>query len=149
MLSWLKTNFDSVKQNLSAEVARYQNKQMLEAIVGGCAMVAYADGSVSAPEKQKMMDFLRTSETLKVFEVGEVIRIFEKYVEKFDFDHTIGVGEVMTAVAKFKGKPAEAQLVVRVCIAVSASDGTFDENERGMVRRLCQELDLDPQVFDL
>jgi tellurite resistance protein TerB len=149
VLAWLKSNYDSVKQNLSTELTRYQNKQMLEAIVAGCAMVAYADGSVSAPEKQKMMGFLRTSETLKVFDAGEVIRLFEKYVEKFDFDHTIGVGEVMTAVAKFKGKPAEAQLIVRVCIAVSASDGTFDANERSMVRRLCQELDLDPQVFDL
>lgn len=149
MLDWLKSNFESARQNLATEVSRYKNKQMLEAIVAGCAMVAYADGNVSSQEKQKMMGYLRTSETLKAFDVAEVIKVFESYVEKFDFDQTIGVGEVLNVVAKFKGKPAEAQLIVRVCIAVSAADGTFDENERGMVQKLCQSLDLDPQSFDL
>jgi len=149
MLDWLKSNLESARQNLATEVSRYKNKQMLEAIVAGCAMVAYADGTISSEEKQKMMGYLRTSETLKVFDVSEVIKIFESYVERFDFDHTIGVGEVLNVVGKFKSKPAEAQLIVRVCIAVSAADGTFDENERSTVRKLCQSLDLDPQSFDL
>lgn len=147
-LAWLKSNLDNVRQGLAAEVNKFKNKSMLEAIVAGCALVAHADGSVSSEEKQKMMGYLRSSETLKVYDSGEVIQIFQKYAEKFAFDVQIGSGEVMTAIGKFRGKP-EAQLIVRVCCAISAADGAFDDKEKAVVRRMCQELGLDPQVFDL
>lgn len=149
VLSWLKENFDAAKKNLTTEISKFKNKEMLEAIVAGCAMVSNADGSISSAEKQKMIGFLRTSETLQVFDTNEVIQIFQNYLEKFEFDATIGIGEAMTAIGRFKGKTAEAQLIVRVCIAVSASDGNFDASEQAVVRRMCRELELDPQPFDL
>ncbi|MBF0159579.1 MAG: tellurite resistance TerB family protein [Magnetococcales bacterium] len=148
-LAWLKENFEAAKQSLSKELTKFNNRSMMEAIVAGCAMVAYADGSVSSAEKQKMVGYLRTSDTMKVFDINEVIQLFQKYVEKFEFDHTIGHGEAMTVIGKFKGKAAEAQLIVRVCCAVGAADGSFDEKERKVVRGMCQELGLDPQTFDL
>ena len=74
----------------------------------------------------------------------EMARVMSKY----EFDATIATGEVMAAVSKFKGKP-QAQLVVRVCCAIGASDGDFDQTEKAVVQRMCNELDLDPATFDL
>jgi tellurite resistance protein TerB len=147
-LAWLKENFEAAKQNMSTELTKFRNRSMLEAIVAGCALVAYADGSASAAEKQKMAGYLRTSDTLKVFDIAEAIQIFEKYASKFEFDHGIGQGEVMAAVSKFKGKP-EAHLIVRVCCAIGAADGMFSAPEQQVVRNMCRSLDLDPQAFDL
>lgn len=147
-LAWLKENFEAAKQTLSTELTKFSNRSMMEAIVAGCAMVAYADGTVSSAEKQKMMGYLRSSDTMKVFDSNEIIQLFQKYVEKFEFDVTIGSGEAMAAIVKFKGKP-EAQLIVRICCAIGASDGTFDDQERKVVRGICQELGLDPHTFDL
>lgn len=145
---WLKRNVTDARDTLNAEIVKYKSKDLLEAIVAGSAMVAYADGQVSSEEKQKLMGYLRTSDQLKHFDQNDVIKTFQKYVEKYEFDATIAMGEVIAIVSKFKGKP-QAQLVVRVCCSIGAADGNFDDTEKTVVRRLCTELALDPAAFSL
>ncbi|KAA5605859.1 Tellurite resistance TerB [Roseospira marina] len=145
---WVKKNVTDARDTLNAEITKFKSKDLMEAVVAGCALVAYADGNVSSEEKQKMMGYLKTSDQLKVFDSNDVIKTFQKYVEKFEFDSTIGTGEVMQAVGKFRDKP-QAQLIVRVCCAIGASDGDFDANERAAVRRMSSELGLNPSDFNL
>ena len=96
-----------------------------------------------------MMGFLRNSEVLSVFSTDEVITIFDKYAKQFEFDHQIGQASALQAVAKLKDKEAEARLMVRVCCAIGAADGNFDDDEKGVVRKICAELSLNPKDFDL
>lgn len=145
---WLKKNVTDAREGLNNEITKFKSKDLLEAVVAGCTMVAYADGSISSEEKQKMMGYLKTSDQLKVFDQNDVIKLFQKYIEKFDFDTTIGIGEVMQTVSKFRGKP-QSQLIVRVCCAIGAADGDFDDKEKTVVRRMCSELGLNPQDFEL
>ena len=146
--NWLKENFEAAKKGIATELTKFNNRSMLEAIVASCTMVAYADGVVTAAEKQKMMKYISSSEALNVFDSADTIAIFQKYAAKFEFDYEIGLGEVLTVVSKFKNKP-EAQLIVRVCCAIGAADGNFDQAEKQVVRKMCQELGLDPQIFNL
>ena len=148
-LEWLKQRYSEVTANLKTEVTKLKNKTFLEAVVAGCALVAHADGVVKPEEKQKMMGFLRNSDVLSVFSVEEVIGIFDKYSKQFEFDHQIGQASALQVVAKLKGKDAEARLMVRVCCAIGAADGNFDDNEKGVVRKICAELGLNPKDFDL
>jgi len=60
-----------------------------------------------------------------------------------------GQGEALKLIGKLKAKPEEAQLLVRVCCAIGAADGDFDELERAAVRTICAELGLDAGNFDL
>ena len=148
-LEWLKNRFNEVSTTLKNEVTRIRNKTFLEGVVAGCVLVAYADGVVKPEEKQRMMGFLRNSETLSVFSVDEVIAIFEKYSQQFEFDPAIGEASVLQAVGKLKAKQDEARLMVRVCCAIGAADSDFDEKEKTVVRKVCRELGLDPKDFDL
>lgn len=148
-LEWLKNQYEAAKNSLTTEMTKFKNKEMMEAIVAACALVSHADGKITSEEKQKMIGYLRSSDTLKVFDTTDVIKIFENYVGKFDFDQQIGTGEAMMAISKFKGKSAESQLVIRVCCAVGASDGEFSTKEQDVVRKMCRELGLDPTNFDL
>lgn len=145
---WLKKNVTEARDTINSEIMKFKSKDLLEAVVAGCAMVAYADGSIKSSEKQKMMGYLKQSDQLKVFDQEEVIRLFQKYVEKFEFDATIGTGEVIQAISKFRGK-TQAQLLVRICCAIGAADGDFDMNEQAVVRRMCSELGLNPADFNL
>lgn len=148
-LEWLKQRFNEVSANLKSEVTKVRNKSFLESVVAGCALVAHADGVVRAEEKQKMMGFLRNSEVLSVFSTEEVIATFDKYAKQFEFDYQIGQASALQAVAKVKDKSDEARLMVRVCCAVGAADGNFDDNEKTIVRKICAELGLNPKDFDL
>ena len=148
-LEWLKDRFNEVSSSLKTEVTKFRNKTFLEGVVAGCALVAYADGTVKPEEKQKMMGFLQSSDVLSVFEVTDVIAMFEKYAKGFEFDSKIGEANALQAVGNLKSKETEARLMVRVCCAIGAADGNFDDDEKASVRKICGELGLNPKDFDL
>ncbi|MBF0101785.1 MAG: tellurite resistance TerB family protein [Desulfobacterales bacterium] len=143
--SWVKEQSASLK----SEVQKFKNKDFLDAVVAGCAMVAYADGVISPDEKRKTIGFIQQNEALSVFNVEEAIKIFESYVTKMNFDLMIGKGEALKSIAKLKKKPEEAKLMVRVCCAIGAADGNFDDTEKQIVRDICTELGLNPKDFNL
>lgn len=147
-LSGLSEKAQKMRDQMRDEMKRYKNKDLMEAIVAGCAMVAAADGSIGSDEKSKMMGYLRSSDEMKVYDTDTVIKTFNKYAGQFEFDTGIGTGEAMKVIGKFKDKP-EAQLIVRVCCAIGASDGNFDDDEKKVVRRMASELGLNPADFDL
>lgn len=148
-LSWLKGKMDEVSKSLKNEVTKIKNQTFLEGVVAGCTMVAYADGVVRPEEKQKMMGFMRSNDVLSVFDISKVIALFDKASSKYEFDRSIGEMEALSAVGKLRSKPTEARLLVRVCCAIGASDGNFDQTEKQAVAKICKELGLDPAEFDL
>jgi tellurite resistance protein TerB len=143
--SWL----NRTKGNLSDGVKRFKNKDLLDAIVAGCAMVAAADGSIESSEKQKMAGFLGRSQELSVFRMDEVIDRFNHFAGNMEFDVMIGKQESLRVIEKFKSKPEVARLIVGVCCAVGAADGDFDPNEKNIVRDVCNVLGLSPNEFGL
>lgn len=148
-LGWLKQNAEKARSALSAEVSKFQNRSFMEAVVSGCALVAAADGSIDSSEKQKMISFLERSDELKHFDVREVIEVFKKSTEDFEFDAAIGKANAFRLIGKIKGKEDQARLLVRVVCAIGAADGDFDQDERAVVREIALELGLKPEEFDL
>jgi tellurite resistance protein TerB len=149
MLNWLKDKGNEARTRLTAEVSKFKNKTFMEATVAACALVAAADGTISAQEKQKMAGFIRNSDELKVFEMSTVIAFFEKVVGNFDFDADIGKAEALKVIGRLRGNDEQSRVMVRVACAIGASDGTFDEAEKAIVRTICIELGLKPADFDL
>jgi tellurite resistance protein TerB len=148
-LDWLKDRFQEVSTSLKNEVTKVRNKTFLEAVVAGCTMVACADGIIKPEEKQKMVGFLQNSEVLSVFSIDQVIATFEKFAKQYEFDTAIGEANALQTIGKLKSKDNEARLMVRVCCAIGAADGDFDEQEKSAVRKICNELGLNAKDFDL
>jgi tellurite resistance protein TerB len=148
-LDWLKQQAATIQQTLGDEMTRFKNRDLMEGVVAGCAMVGYANGSVSAAEKQKMMGFLQSSDAMKVYELDQVLDTFGRFSRQFEFDKDIGQAEALKVIGKLRGKPDEARLLVRVCCAIGSSDGDFEESERQAARAICRELGLDPADFYL
>ncbi len=145
-LDSLKKSFVDVTQSMNSELKKFRSKDLLQAIVAGSTMIAYADGEVSASEKQKLMGYVRNSEQLSVFDTDKVIESFNQYLTRFEFDATIASGEALQKIAVFKGKP-EAHLIVRVCLAIANADGKFDSAEQQALDQICRSLDLDIKTF--
>jgi len=145
----LKDGLNSGRAELTKQVGRYKNKTFLEGTVAVCARIAVASDGVSAEEKQKMIGFLRASPERSVFDTNEVIALFEKIVRSYDFDHEIGKGETMKYILALKSKPEQAQLAVRVGIAVAKSDGNFDDQEKANAREIIAALGFQDQEFGL
>lgn len=149
MLDWLKSNATAARDKLAAEVSKFKNREFLDAVVSGCALVAAADGDISSAEKQKMAGFIQNSQELKAFDMKDVIKAFQDACAKFEFDVEIGRAEALKTIGKIKHKEDAARLLVRVCCAIGGADGSFDEGERQVCRLICRELGLNPADFDL
>ena len=149
MLNWLKQNAEQARSRLAAETSKFQNRAFMEAVVSGCAIVAAADGSIDASEKQKMAGFMERADELKHFDMREVISVFQKTAGDFEFDHAIGKATALKTIGKIKGNEEQSRLLVRVVCAIGAADGDFDPQERAVVAEIARELNLDPAEFDL
>lgn len=149
MLEWLKTNAAKARETLTTEVAKFKNRSFMEATANACALIAAADGKIASEEKMKMTGFINNSPELKVFNLNDVINVFNDACGKFEFDFSIGQAEALKNISKIKGKDGEARLLVRVACAIGASDGNFDEDEKAACRLICMELGLNPADFEL
>lgn len=145
----LKNKASQIKNGMITEAKQFKNKEFHAAIVSACALIAYADGEVTADEKKKMAGFMQVNEAMKIFDLATTIEMFNKSIFNMDFDLDIGRSEALTAIAKLNGKTAESRTLVRLACAIGAADGDFDDFEKAAVRSICQELSLDESEFDL
>ena len=148
MLSSFAKWVEGIKNEIVDEVKKYKNKDFLEAAIAGCVLVAAADGKIDSSETSKMMGFIKKNKALEVFDAKDILKIYKYFSEILMDDFGIGQGECLAVIGKYKNKP-EAQLIVRVCCAIGAADGNFDDDEKNVVRSICKELGLDPSSFQL
>lgn len=134
---------------LIADCPAPHNKRILEGVVAGCAIVAYADGRVTADERQRMSDLIRAFEPIADFDLDDVLDCFEDVTARFVDVHETGEREALAILARLKGEKRYSALLVDTCCAIAAVDGNFDAEEREAVVRICEALSLDPADFDL
>lgn len=149
MLSWIKDKTQAARATLTAEASKFRHRDFMEAVVAACAVIAYADGTVSAEEKQKMIGYVTNADELKHFKTEDVIAFFQKVLGKFEFDADIGRAEALKVVGKVRAKPDQARMCVRLACVIGAADGDFDEKEKAVVRLICTDLGLNPADFGL
>lgn len=144
-LNQLKTKANELK----TEALKFKNKDFLHAAMAGSALIAMADGSVSAEEKQKMVKFIEGHDALSVFTTSDVIKAFQDYIGQLEFDKDIGEAKAYQALGKMKSNAEAARLLIRMIIAIAASDGNFDASEKVVAAKIAQELGLNASEFGL
>jgi tellurite resistance protein TerB len=143
LIDWVKNQTESIRRSLSKIV----NRDFMEAVSAGCALVAAADGVVKTSEKEKMRRFIEESEILQSFEPQEIVAAFDKYVHRMEQDYLIGEAEAHRAIGMIRSNPHNARLLVRVCSAICVSDGTCNDKEMDALGRICRELHLDLEAL--
>ncbi|SJM90433.1 Tellurite resistance TerB [Crenothrix polyspora] len=144
-LSQLKTKAGELK----TEALKFKNKDFLNAAMAGSALIAMADGNISSEEKQKMIKFIESNDTLSIFTTSDVIKAFQDFVGQLEFDKDIGEAKAYQALGKMKSNAQAARLLARMIIAIASSDGNFDAMEKKIAVKIAKELGLDPGEFEL
>jgi tellurite resistance protein TerB len=144
-LSQLKSKAGELK----TEALKFKNKDFLQAAMAGSALIAMADGSISSEEKQKMIKFIESNDSLSIFSTGDVIKAFQEHVGQLEFDKDIGEAKAYQALGRMKSNAEAARLLMRMIIAIASSDGVIDVNERKVAVKVAVELGLSPAEFEL
>ena len=144
-LSQLKTKASELK----TEALKFKNKDFLNAAMAGSALIAMADGSISASEKQKMIKFIESNDALSVFTTSDVIKAFQEFVSQLEFDKDIGEAKAYQSIGKMKSNTEAARLLVRMIISIASADDNFDFAEKKIAAKIAKELGVDPAEFEL
>jgi tellurite resistance protein TerB len=144
-LSQLKSKANELK----TEALKFKNKDFLNAAMAGSALIAMADGSISASEKQKMIKFIESNDALSIFTTSDVIKAFQDFVGQLEFDKDIGEAKAYQAIGKMKSNIEASRLLVRMIISIASSDGNFDADERKIAAKIAKELAINPAEFEL
>ncbi|MEV8318535.1 TerB family tellurite resistance protein [Streptomyces sp. NPDC059900] len=145
----VKESASTMQTQLMAKKNDLKSGAFRDSSMAMCALVAAADGTIDASERQRVAQLIATNEVLQNFPADELRRRFDTYLDKLTADFDFGKVSLLQEVAKAKKKPAEARAVIQIGIVIGGADGDFDPTERAVVREACFALDLPPHEFDL
>ncbi|MET8509876.1 TerB family tellurite resistance protein [Streptomyces sp. NPDC004787] len=145
----IKESASTMQTQLMAKKNDLKSGAFRDASMAMCALVAAADGSIDASERQKVAQLIMGNEVLQNFPAEDLQRRFEANCDRLTADFDFGRVSVLQEVAKAKKKPAEARAVIQIGIVIGGADGDFDKDEQAVVREACYALGLPPHEFDL
>ncbi len=145
----LKSRLSDLQATTTTQVGKFKSKDFAKASMAMCALIAAADGTITADERRKTATFIGSNEALKVFEVSELQDHFNFYASKLESDYEFGKVEAIATIGKLKSKPDAARAVIQVGIIIGGADGNFDADEKRAVREACNAVGISPADFDL
>ncbi|MEV7085951.1 TerB family tellurite resistance protein [Streptomyces sp. NPDC093085] len=144
-----KESAATMQTQLNAKKNDLKSGAFRDASMAMCALVAAADGSIDASERQRVASLIMTNDVLQNFPAEDLQARFNDYCQKLTADFDFGKVAVLQTIGKVAKKPTEARAVIQIGIVIGGADGDFDKTEQGVVREACFALGLPPHEFDL
>lgn len=145
----LKESASTMQSQLNEKKNDLKSGAFRDASMAMCALVAAADGSIEAAERQRVASLIGTNEVLQNFPADDLQQRFNDYCQKLTADFDFGKVSIMQTIGKVAKKPTEARAVIQIGIVIGGADGDFDKDERAVVREACFALQIAPDEFDL
>lgn len=145
----LKLKTREMNTQLATKAGQFKNKEFAAGTMAMCALIAAADGTIDAQERQKTAGLIMSNDVLKIFPPDELRQKFDFYCSKLESDYDFGKVEAIATIGKLRTKPDQARAVIQIGIIIGGADGTFDEDEKKAVRDACHAVGLAPSEFDL
>jgi len=135
-------------ERLKQEIARHRQRPFLEAAMAACALIASADDEVSFSERARMDAVLESLAELRVFDPHAAVNLFDAEIEALQADREAGRAAAFETIRRGAAAEGAAELLVRICVAISLADGKFVSSERAMLGLICASLNLAPEAID-
>lgn len=130
------------KVNVAKEsIKRLESKDLMEAMVGGCLLIAFADGDCEEAELLKMDEVLRTSKSLEGYG-SELTDTINRFTARLKAGYIIGRAEILREINDVKGSQTEKEDVLLAMLTVAMSDGQIEPEEQKELTQVAQRLGL-------
>lgn len=138
------------KKLFGAKVAakKIENRDLMQAIIGGCLLVAAADGEISKNESAQVDLQIRANKNLEHFG-AEITSTVNLYTEQLQAGFRLGRMNIMREIRDIKNNPADAEEVFVNMLTVAEGDGDISEKELKVLAEVGTELGLRLKDFGL
>lgn len=141
---------DELKSLYQVQLERHRNRPFLRGVMAASALVTTIHGEVTLGQRMRLDRVLETLGELKVFDPHEGVDLFDEYVQAIFKDPPKGQARALRDVKEVAaGDPEKAELLIRICLAISEVDGDIDLAEQIEIVTLCSILGVDPNHHGL
>lgn len=142
--------FGIKKKLFGAKVAakKIENRDLMQAIVGGCLLVAAADGEISKNESAQIELQIRANKNLEHFG-PEITKTVALFTEQLQAGFRLGKMNIVREIRDIKNNPADAEEVFVNMITVAEGDGEISGPEMKVLAEIGRELGLRVSDFGI
>ena len=127
--------FKKKTRRASAEIKKFEKRDLAQAVINAAYLVAYADGECEASEKAKIEQVLRNQPTLSAF-TSEINAISATIIGQLDTNFKIGRRAALREIEDVKHD------VLDVAVAIAEADGEIEPEERKVLEEIAGVLGL-------
>lgn len=120
--------FKKKAQNAAVEMKKVENRDLMQAIVGGCLLVAAADGEISKAESAQIDAQIRANKNLEHFG-AEITATVNRFTEALEANFRVGKLAIMREINDIKNNQADAEEVFVNVLGIAEGDGSISDAE--------------------
>lgn len=138
--------FGKKVNKVKQEVKKMENRDLLEAIVGGCLLVAAADGDIEDSEVKKIDSLLRTNKNLAHFG-SEITELVGRFSERLQSGYRVARAEILREIEDIKSDAQQKEDVLLNMLTIAEADGEIEPAEQKELETVAQRLGLRIQDY--
>lgn len=123
------------------EIKKVENRDLMEAIIGGCLLVSAADGEIEKEETEKLDKLIRSNPNLAHFG-NEITATINRFTEQLEAGFRVGRMNILREIDDIKNTPAEAEEVFCNMLTVAEADGEIEPEEQKVLEEVGRRLGL-------
>ncbi|MBV2132012.1 TerB family tellurite resistance protein [Pseudomonas sp. MAP12] len=129
-------------------VKKLENRDLMQAIVGGCLLVAAADGEISKNEGAQIDLQIRANKNLEHFG-SEITSQVNLFTEQLQAGFRLGRMNILREIREIAGNPADAEEVFVNMLTVAEGDGSISDAEMKVLAEIGNTLGLRLKDFGI
>ena len=138
--------FGKKVNKVKQEVKKMENRDLLEALVGGCLLVSAADGEIEDSEVKAIDSLLRTNKNLEHFG-SEITELVGRFSERLKSGYRVARAEILREIEDIKGDQQQKEDVLLNMLTIAEADGEIEEKEQKELETVAQRLGLRIQDY--
>lgn len=123
------------------EIKKFEKRDLMEATVGGCLLIAFADGDCEESELKTIDSLLRTNKALEGFG-HELTDTINRFTERLKAGYRVARVEILREIEQVKGDRQEAEDVLITMLTIAEADGEIEAAEQKELDNVAERLGL-------
>jgi len=124
-------------------------RDLLEAIMSACALIASARGEVDDAERKFLREKFGTIGLFKHVELDEGLKLFEKDVQNIRDDEKRGTHTALAKIRAISEEPRLSQIVMGISHGMTSLHGELLDSEKVQIEQIAGILNLPSEIEDL
>lgn len=140
--------FRQKAQQAQASAAKFENRDLMEAVVGGALLIAAADGEIEDSELESLDKLIQTNEKLAHFG-SEISSTINRFHGMLDASFRMGKVKILREIADINSDEEAKEEAFVTMVAIAEADGEIDSDEEAVLTEIGRKMGINVKEYGL